>query len=766
MSNLNDTSRIKEAALQYVKMKLPIIPICPASHKGMSFSHRERCQYPGKMPVIKDWTAVRTTSIEDIESWFQSNPYYNIGLVLGETDDWNIVGVDVDGPTGERVLVEWSQGVLPITWEFTTSKGRRYLYKLPDGLKSKKKKEAQDKESGELALIATGQQTIFPPSVHHSGAQYAWVEGRDPLTIPIAEAPAWIINRVIQWEAPGTNEFNDLSHFTDEVLSAPVTQDDWNKNVGTGERNNHLTKLVGSLIARRNIPKEDVVSFAHTWNLNHCQPPLPLEEVQSMVETIFASEEMKHAKRSKLAASKNSLQPVLAAQQFIQEQSAQGVSWKYSAHRAAFYRCDDYAGPWTEINDLFVNQAVRPFLIAQDPTWCNMKHVNEVIHALREELADQDLDYVFDIGATPKLDQICIEDGMFDWKTGEITPWDSKSYSTIKLPVNWDPRAPHSAEYELWEKTLAEWLPEKEARMYLQEYIGYCLIPDCGMRTATLLYGGGKNGKSLFIDVISPMFGNYVNHTSLSRMSERFEPVNLVNKLVNICADIDDTYLNETGLLKSIIAGDKIRGERKFGASFDFKPVCRLLFSANTLPKSSDKSEGWYSRWRFVHFPKQFQVDSNYKITLLEKLGSQAGINALFYWAVEGLRRVKGNNAFTTSRMIEESAKQYKAENDSVVGFIESAIEKVPHAGKETQLASAPLHKVYKSWCEAMGCKPVSQIEFTKRMCAMNIEKAVRPVQGRSTTVFLGTMLRAEIEVDINLAEQYKIELAMISSCR
>ena len=93
-----------------------------------------------------------------------------------------------------------------------------------------------------------------------------------------------------------------------------------------------------------------------------------------------------------------------------------------------------------------------------------------------------------------------------------------------------------------------------------------------------------------------------VSNVSLQQLaSNRFAAASLEGKLANICADLPATRLEDTQLFKGITGGgDIIQAERKFQASFSFKPFARLLFSANRLPQSPDSSEAFFDRWIIV----------------------------------------------------------------------------------------------------------------------------------------------------------------------
>lgn len=754
---MNDYKNIKAIAHYYVKtLGLPIIPLCSSDHQGMPDSHKQQCKCPGKMPILKEWTRRGVPTVAETDRWFQSNPNINIGLLLGEASEWNLVGVDIDGTSGEILLKQWSNGVVPVTWEFTTSNGRRLLYRLPTDMQSKKAKITG--ENGELALCCTGQQTVFAPSQHASGKQYSWLEGRGPLDIQIAYAPLWIVNRICQLdkyavEGDEAQEAQALQ-VIQQQHQPTVVEDEWLQQVDSGGRSNHLTKLCGSLIAK-SLPKNAVIAMLDGWNKAYCKPPLLPHELEAMVESIWLAEEAQKAKKEEkrqnklVSGSKQLLQPITLAREFIQKQLTLGIHWKYSENRQTFYYCSDFVGPWLSCECLFLEQRIRPFLIDQDITWGKSTQLNEVMRALKEALAERETDDIFDMGKHGDQNTVVLRNGLLDWKTGIMRPWTPECHSTMQLPVDWNPESIGCAGHKMWLDALKEWLPDKGTREFLQEFVGYCLIPATGLRTAVFLYGEGCNGKSLFLEIMAMLFGSYVNNTSLQRLADKFETSRLTDKLVNICGDVDSTYLAETALLKAIIAGDTINGEAKFKNAFTFTPFCRLIFSANTLPRTSDKSQGWYNRWKFIEFPHQFEVNPNYKTSLINTMRRGDSLSALLAWAVEGLQRVMGRGAFTHSHTMEQAKREYQCYDDSAVGFLHECftISQI-ELPAEYMVSAKAVFQVYIKWCKENGLKAQNNLAFGKRLGAQKVTTTRRPIKGVTTQCYDNLIPKTDISIE------------------
>jgi len=754
---------IKHEALYYISIGLPIIPLCTPTHEGMSREHRQACHSMGKAPIIKGWPTREKTSGADIHLWFSKNQHLNIGVPLGSPSQ--LIGIDIDGQEGEKILQKLSKGNIPITWEFTTGKGRRLLYKLPLGMRTKKKKFAGKKPNEEFAIICDGQQTVLPPSRHSSGRLYRWKLGPQEMPRP-EEAPDWVIKQI---EVDGTGQR------TKETVEKPlkeqpaeqtkamgkVSPDDWDTILQPGERNDGLTKRAGSLIGRgmsAKAAKDVLINWSRTHCIGSSKDPLTDDEIDTIVTSIAMAEATRMEKNTSAGVTKIIFKPTPFARMFTSIQKDLGYSWKYATDMGTFYRCDDLIGPWEKLDLDYVKSLIREVLRDErrggDKKWDSVHYVIEAIEALKSELVEEGEEGLFDLGRAindhnykyDPIKIICVKNGVLHWEDLKLLPWSSDIYTTITLPVEWDPEATCPN----WLNALNEWLPIPETVSFLQEYIGLCLIPDTSFRTAVFLYGTGANGKSMFLDAIRVLFGTSLVSIPLHRLTTRFEIAYLQNKLINICGDIDAKYISDTGVLKTLIGGDilGLHGEFKHGRSFDFTPVCRLMFSANSLPNVKDKSVAWYSRWKFLEFPKTFPLDPAYKIEYAKLFDKErAGI---FKWAVEGLIRLKKRNQWTDSMGMMQSEKEYRLTNDNVMAFLYETTDVVTHSGNETTASTSALHEFYKDWINKnlAGSRPVGQIEFTRRVQSLGYKKSTMRIRDKTVRSFMGLRLKAEYKSD------------------
>ncbi|AIW42390.1 bifunctional DNA primase/polymerase [Paenibacillus polymyxa] len=196
-SHLNSLSTA-EAAVVMAKAELgpKYLPLCPADHKGVSDKHKQSCSRPGKVPLLTKWQDKATDNPDTLQQWFSKRSSLNLGMTLG--GQVGVVGFDLDGAYGQDKMEQLFDNNIPPTWQFTTpGGGSRHLFRVPQGVTIRKFTDSNSEaEHEELALLADGQMTVIPPSTHHSGGQYLWLDGRGPGDLPLANLPTAILERM------------------------------------------------------------------------------------------------------------------------------------------------------------------------------------------------------------------------------------------------------------------------------------------------------------------------------------------------------------------------------------------------------------------------------------------------------------------------------------------------------------------------------------------------------------------------------------------
>jgi len=160
------------------------------------------CKSTGKHPhsgLVHHGHSEATRDLDVVQKWIRHEPHMNFGLVANQ-DFW-VLDIDL-GHDGEESIrkLEAQYGKLPPTVTGNTGGGGRHL--LFEAPKDRKVRNTVnvfgdgfsgiDTRAGGLGYI------VVPPSKHKSGRSYAWADGLAPDQIKMAQAPEWLLERVVQ----------------------------------------------------------------------------------------------------------------------------------------------------------------------------------------------------------------------------------------------------------------------------------------------------------------------------------------------------------------------------------------------------------------------------------------------------------------------------------------------------------------------------------------------------------------------------------------
>ena len=260
--------------------------------------------------------------------------------------------------------------------------------------------------------------------------------------------------------------------------------------------------------------------------------------------------------------------------------------------------------------------------------------------------------------------------------------------------------------------------PHKEEIIkFLQRAVGYTLTGSTQEQCLFLLYGSGANGKSVFLDILLELMGEYGTTTqSKTFTTDRGQISNDVAALSGkrlVCASENsvDSKLDES-LVKQLTGGEVISARFLHKEFFTFRPKFKLWWAFNHPPAISDMTLSIWRRIKIIPFTEvlpESEWDKNLAMKIKEN--ELAGV---FNWAIEGL---KSYNEFGLQQpgIITEATLSYKNEQDILLDFFESNYELTKN---ETDLIkAADLYASFKTWwLDVEPSKPMSSTKFG-RLC-------------------------------------------------
>lgn len=226
-----------------------------------------------------------------------------------------------------------------------------------------------------------------------------------------------------------------------------------------------------------------------------------------------------------------------------------------------------------------------------------------------------------------------------------------------------------------FDKLAVDWVGE-DNKLILYQLIGYCMIEGYPLGHLFCLIGGGRNGKSKFLECIEKIIGlDNIVATSLDGIiSNRFKVAQLCGKLVAVMGETNFSTLKDTDVLKRLTSGDSgdlIDAEFKGKDSFKFKNNAKILIATNNLPMTTDRSDGFYSRWIIIDFPNQFPEMPG----LLAKI-SDYEWELLANKAYREIEKVILKGKFHNQGTIEDRKKKFEEKSNPLIPFIETYCKK------------------------------------------------------------------------------------------
>ena len=245
----------------------------------------------------------------------------------------------------------------------------------------------------------------------------------------------------------------------------------------------------------------------------------------------------------------------------------------------------------------FIRSQVKALLTEWDERGAWTRHkVEEAAEYIRVDASH--------LWSSPPLDRLNALNGILNVETLELSPHDPSFLSPVQLPITFDKEARCPA----WESFVAQVFPD-DTQELPWELLAWLMLAYTAIQKAILLLGEGGSGKSRFLTAVRTFLGRAnTSAVNLHRLeSDRFSVARLIGKLANIFADLPSEHLASRATFKGITGGDSLSAEYKFRESFDFTPFCRLIFSANTPPRSMDGSSAFFDRWLVVPFNRVFR---------------------------------------------------------------------------------------------------------------------------------------------------------------
>lgn len=333
---------------------------------------------------------------------------------------------------------------------------------------------------------------------------------------------------------------------------------------------------------------------------------------------------------------------------------------------------------------------------------------------------------------------IAFRNGVYNVQEDSFNPFSPDYVITNMIPWDWNPHAYHDLTDQILNNISVH---DQAVRNLLEEMVGSCFYRSNALAggKAFILTGTGANGKSTFLDMVKTLLGKRnISVLDLKKLNDRFSTVMMFSKCANIGDDISDEFVVDTAEFKKIVTGQSIDAEQKGQPKFNFDPYCKLIFSANSIPRigKGRDSSAILRRLVIVPFNAKFSPDSpDYKPFIGDDLKCQEAMEYMVQIGLKGLKRVLDSRAYTTNEAMKEELQEYEESNNPIIGFFREAEN--DEVKIEDEVTSV-VYRRYNEWCLSNSLQPLSNGEFSKQVKKhFDFKIADRRINGKKCRLFV-----------------------------
>lgn len=239
---------------------------------------------------------------------------------------------------------------------------------------------------------------------------------------------------------------------------------------------------------------------------------------------------------------------------------------------------------------------------------------------------------------------------------------------------------------------------------YVQDINGLAVIGRVYVEFMVVAHGGGRNGKSTFLNAISSVLGTYSGKMSADsltvgcRRNVKPDLAETKGKRLLIASELEEGTRLNTSIIKQFCSTDETFAEKKYKDPFAFTPSHTFVLYTNHLPKVVSTDPG--TQRRLVVVPFNATIESNDDILNYSQHLIETCCGAILTWIVEGAKSIiDKNHKLSQPDCVVNAIDSYRDDNDWLNHFLSENCE----IGSKLFQKSGELFLTYRMYCSNTG---------------------------------------------------------------
>jgi len=231
---------------------------------------------------------------------------------------------------------------------------------------------------------------------------------------------------------------------------------------------------------------------------------------------------------------------------------------------------------------------------------------------------------------------------------------------------------------------------------YLQRMVGYALTGSTREHALFFLYGTGANGKSVFVNTLADILGDYATNAPMDTFMETRtdrHPTDMAGlRGARFVAAIETEQGRRwaESKVKNLTGGDKIAARFMRQDFFEFFPQFKLFVAGNHKPAIRNIDEAMKRRLHLIPFTITVPPEKRDKHLQQKLLAERDGILA---WALEGCLAWQRLGRLDPPQQVLDATDEYFEEEDAIGEFLDEDCQ-------QSTVAREAISAIYQRWRE------------------------------------------------------------------
>lgn len=305
--------------------------------------------------------------------------------------------------------------------------------------------------------------------------------------------------------------------------------------------------------------------------------------------------------------------------------------------------------------------------------------------------------------------------GVVDLRTGEVGPSNPALHMTKVTGT-----AP-GGDCPTWLRFLDRITAgDAELQAYIQRVLGYALTGDTSAHALFFGYGTGANGKSVLIDAVAGILGDYHKTAPIETFTDNggerhpTELAMLRGARLVTAVETEEGRRWAESRIKTLTGGDRIAARFMRQDFFEYEPQFKLFVAGNHKPGLRSVDEAMKRRFHMIPFAVTIPADER-DPELKDKL--RAEWSGILAWMIAGCREWQ-RIGLARPAAVRAATEAYLESEDALSAWIDEKCERDPQAWE----TSNALFASWKAWAEAHGEPVGTTRRFSQALEARGFE--------------------------------------------